>query len=52
LVKGNEKDPAYKTFKTTVTDINKLAKNAYKMLDTMLKAEENWFWGSIFKIFK
>lgn len=52
LVNGNEKDPAYKTFKTTVTDINKLAKNAYKMLDTMLKAEENWFWGSIFKIFK
>lgn len=51
-IKGNEKDPEYKTFKTSVTDINKLAKNVNKTLETMLKAEENWFWGSIFKIFK
>jgi hypothetical protein len=35
-----------------VTDINKLAKNVDKTLDTMLKAEENWFWGSIFKLIK
>ncbi len=51
-VQGNEKDPEFKTFKTSVTDINKLAKNVNKTLETMLKAEENWFWGSIFKIFK
>lgn len=51
-VKGDEKDPEYKTFKTSVTNINKLAKNVNKTLDTMLKAEENWFWNSIFKIFK
>jgi DNA-binding transcriptional regulator GbsR (MarR family) len=51
-VKGDEKDPGYKTFKTSVTDINKLAKNVNRTLETMLKAEENWFWGSIFKIFK
>lgn len=51
-VKGDEKDPEYKTFKTSVTNINKLAKNVNKTLDTMLKAEENWFWSSIFKIFK
>ncbi|RYE16802.1 MAG: transcriptional regulator [Sphingobacteriaceae bacterium] len=51
-VEGNEKDPEFKTFKTSVTDINKLAKNVNKTLETMLKAEENWFWGSIFKIFK
>jgi DNA-binding transcriptional regulator GbsR (MarR family) len=51
-IKGNEKDPEYKTFKTSVNDINKLAKNVNKTLETMLKAEENWFWGSIFKIFK
>ncbi len=51
-IKGDEKDPEYKTFKTSVTDINKLAKNVNKTLETMLKAEENWFWGSIFKIFK
>lgn len=51
-VKGDEKDPEYKTFKTSVNSINKLAKNVNKTLDTMLKAEENWFWNSIFKIFK
>ncbi len=51
-IEGDEKDPEYKTFKTSVSDINKLAKNVNKTLETMLKAEENWFWGSIFKIFK
>ncbi|WP_426585991.1 GbsR/MarR family transcriptional regulator [Mucilaginibacter sp. R-33] len=51
-VNGDAKDPAYKAFKTTVTDINKLANNANKTLDTMLKAEENWFFGSILKVFK
>lgn len=51
-VKGDIKDPAYKTFKTSVTNINKLANNVNKTLETMLKAEENWFFGSIFKILK
>lgn len=51
-VEGDSKDPAFKTFNKSVTDINKLAKNVDKTLETMLKAEENWFWGSIFKIFK
>jgi DNA-binding transcriptional regulator GbsR (MarR family) len=51
-VKGDEKDPEYKTFKKSITDINKLAKNVDSTLGTMIKAEENWFWGSIFKMFK
>ncbi len=51
-VQGDVSDPAYNTFNRTVTDINKLAKNVDKTLDTMLKAEESWFWGSIVKIFK
>ncbi|MXV17099.1 GbsR/MarR family transcriptional regulator [Hufsiella ginkgonis] len=51
-VTGDEKDPAYKTFKTSVADINKLAGNVNKTLETMLKAEESWFWGSLFKLFK
>lgn len=51
-VKGNEKDPEYKTFHKSVTDINKLAKNVDKTLETMLKAEESWFWKSILKVFK
>ncbi|WP_316735335.1 GbsR/MarR family transcriptional regulator [Pedobacter aquatilis] len=51
-VTGDEKDPEYATFKKSVTDINKLANNADKTIETMLKAEENWFWGSILKVFK
>ncbi|GAA4930948.1 GbsR/MarR family transcriptional regulator [Mucilaginibacter defluvii] len=51
-VKGSENDPAYKTFKTSVKGITKLSANVNNTLETMIKAEENWFWGSIFKIFK
>lgn len=51
-VEGRDKDPEYATFKKSIADINKLAKNVDKTLDTMLKAEESWFWGSIFKMFK
>ena len=51
-VKGDTRDPAFKTFNKSVTDINKLAKNVDKSLETMLKAEESWFWSSILKVFK
>lgn len=51
-VEGDKKDPDYNTFNKSVTDINKLAKNVDKTLETMLKADESWFWGSILKIFK
>lgn len=51
-VEGDEKDPEYKTFKKSVADINKLAGNVDKTLETMLKAEESWFWGSVLKVFK
>ena len=51
-VEGDSKDPAFKTFHKTVKDINKLAANVDKLFVTVLNAEESWFWGSIFKIFK
>lgn len=51
-VEGDATDPEFKTFKQSITDINKLAKNVDKTLDTMLKADESWFWGSIFKMFR
>jgi DNA-binding transcriptional regulator GbsR (MarR family) len=51
-VQGDTKDMAYKTFNKSVTDINKLAKNVDKTLETMIKADESWFWGAILKIFK
>ena len=51
-VEGDAKDSNYQTFTKTVKDINKLAKNVDRTLETMMKAEESWFWGSILKIFK
>lgn len=51
-VKGDDNDPEYKTFIKSITDINKLAKNVDGTLETMIKAEENWFWRSILKVFK
>ena len=51
-VTGDDKDPEFKTFQKSVADISKLAKNADKTIETMLKAEESWFWGSILKAFK
>jgi DNA-binding transcriptional regulator GbsR (MarR family) len=51
-VKGDTKDPQFKTFNKSVTDINKLAKNVDKTFETMIKADESWFWGSLLKIFK
>ena len=51
-VQGEKNDPEFKTFNKSITDINKLAKNVDKTLETMLKAEENWFWGSMLKVFK
>ncbi|MCD0489539.1 transcriptional regulator [Pedobacter sp. MC2016-14] len=51
-LEGDKKDPQFATFNKSINDINKLAKNVDKTLDTMLKAEESWFWSSIFKIFK
>ena len=51
-VQGDDKDPEYKTFKKSITDINKLAGNVDKTLETMLKAEESWFWGSVLKVLK
>lgn len=51
-VSGDAKDPQFKTFNKSVTDINKLAKNVDKTFETMIKADESWFWGSLLKIFK
>ncbi|MDB5288365.1 MAG: transcriptional regulator, ArsR family [Mucilaginibacter sp.] len=51
-VQGDINDPEFKTFNKSVTDINKLAKNVNRTLEIMLKADGNWFWKGIFKLFK
>ncbi|QES90831.1 GbsR/MarR family transcriptional regulator [Rhizosphaericola mali] len=52
VIEGDMKDPEYATFMNSINGIQKFTNNMSKTLDTMFKAEENWFWGSLFKMFK
>ena len=51
-VEGDKKDKNVKEFTTVITDIKKLAGYADKTIETMVKADESWFFGSIIKLFK
>ena len=51
-VEGDKKDKNIKTFVETVSGIKRLGKQADKTLDVMIRAEENWFVGSLVKFFK
>lgn len=51
-VDGDKKDKHVKTFLEGINGIKRMANNADKTLDTMVKAEENWFFGGILKLFK
>jgi len=51
-VEGDKRDKNVKAFVDTVSSIKKLGKQADRTLDTMIKAEENWFVNNLIKIFK
>lgn len=51
-IEGDKKDKDVKQFTAVIKDIKKLGTNADRVLDLMIKAEENWFTGSLLKIFK
>ncbi|MEJ7609820.1 MAG: MarR family transcriptional regulator [Ferruginibacter sp.] len=51
-IEGDKKDKDIKQFTETIKGIKKLGGNADRLLDLMIKAEENWFMGSVLKIFK
>jgi DNA-binding transcriptional regulator GbsR (MarR family) len=51
-VEGDKRDKNIKTFVETVSSIKRLGKQADKTLDMMIKADENWFVGSLMKLFK
>jgi DNA-binding transcriptional regulator GbsR (MarR family) len=51
-VEGDKRDKNIKSFVDTVSGIKKLGKQADKTLDTMVKADENWFIGNLVKMFK
>jgi len=51
-VEGDKKDKHVKAFVESITGIKRIASNADKTIDTMVKADENWFFGGILKLFK
>jgi DNA-binding transcriptional regulator GbsR (MarR family) len=51
-VDGDKRDKNVKTFVDTISGIKKLGRQADKTLDTLVKADENWFLGTMMKFFK
>lgn len=51
-VEGDKKDKEVQQFTQVIGSIKKLGLQADKTLDSMIKAEEHWFTGSIIKMFK
>ncbi len=51
-VEGDKRDKNVKSFVDTVVSIKKLGRQADRTLDTMIKAEENWFVNNLVKLFK
>ena len=51
-IDGDKKDKDIKQFTDTVSGIKKFGHQADKMLDVLVKADENWFIGNLMKLFK
>jgi DNA-binding transcriptional regulator GbsR (MarR family) len=51
-VEGDKKDKDIKQFVDTINGIKRFGSQADKMLDVLVKADENWFVGSLLKMFK
>lgn len=51
-VEGDKKDKHVKQFTDTVNGIQRFGNQADKMLEVLVKADENWFVGSLMKFFK
>lgn len=51
-IEGDKKDKHTKQFTETIGNIRKFGQQADKMLDAMVKADENWFLGNLLKFFK
>ena len=51
-IEGEKVSKEYRTFSTTISGIKKFTNQADKTLDVMIKAEENWFFGNLLKLFK
>ena len=52
LEKVEERSLEAQSFVKTVTDIHELASKIDRSVETMLKADENWFFGAILKLLR
>lgn len=51
-VDGDKKDKEVKQFTETVQGIRQFGQQADRMLDVLVKADENWFAGTLLKFFR
>jgi DNA-binding transcriptional regulator GbsR (MarR family) len=51
-VDGDKKDKNVKAFIESINGIKRVATNADRTIETMIKAEESWFFGGLLKLFK
>ena len=51
-VQGDPKDPDYKAFVEPIKDIQKIASRADSTLETLIKADESWFFTTLMKMMK
>jgi DNA-binding transcriptional regulator GbsR (MarR family) len=51
-IEGDKENAEVKAFTETIGNIKKFTCQAEKTFDTIIKAEENWFWSSFIKLFR
>lgn len=51
-INGDKKDKHIKQFTDTISGIRRFGLQADKMLDVLVKADENWFLGNLMKMFR
>jgi DNA-binding transcriptional regulator GbsR (MarR family) len=51
-IKHSKKDKEVKQFSTTVSELHQFVEKMDKSMDFLLKADENWFFGTLIKVFK
>ena len=51
-IEGDKRNAEVKAFTETIGNIRKFVNQTDKSLDTLIKADENWFWGSLIKMIK
>jgi DNA-binding transcriptional regulator GbsR (MarR family) len=51
-VEGDKKNREAKAFTDTIENIQKFVCQADKSLDSLVKADESWFWGNLIKFIK